>query len=242
MSIISCPECSKDISNKAVSCPNCGVPIKDNIEVIHDKLDLVCPDLPESLYIDEQITNWTGDAYFKGKYRHSENVVKDIEDGDIQVLMHKEGISIGDSISIITNPYEIHFKQIISVKSTTTEEVIKEDKSVISRAVLGGLVLGPLGAVIGGMSGVGTKDKTKNHSLLVINFWDLSTRKPQSILIDGLDGPVSSFAERIEIDKEKTKDLPIREKTGNEEETLFPPITIAAIIVIIVIILIVFLL
>jgi|JFJP01.1.fsa_nt_gi uncharacterized membrane protein YvbJ len=30
MAIISCPECSKDISDKALSCPNCGNPIKAN--------------------------------------------------------------------------------------------------------------------------------------------------------------------------------------------------------------------
>ena len=30
MSLIKCPECSKEISNKAQSCPHCGYPINEN--------------------------------------------------------------------------------------------------------------------------------------------------------------------------------------------------------------------
>ncbi|MCL2651143.1 MAG: SHOCT domain-containing protein [Candidatus Azobacteroides sp.] len=36
--------------------------------------------------------------------------------------------------------------------------IVKKNKSVVGRAVVGGLFLGPLGALIGGMSGTGTKD------------------------------------------------------------------------------------
>lgn len=39
-------------------------------------------------------------------------------------------------------------------------EVIEKDKSVILRAVAGGVLLGPVGAVVGGMSGIGTKKNT----------------------------------------------------------------------------------
>jgi len=28
VALISCPECAKDVSDKALSCPNCGYPIK----------------------------------------------------------------------------------------------------------------------------------------------------------------------------------------------------------------------
>jgi len=39
--------------------------------------------------------------------------------------------------------------------------VKEEDKSVVGRAVVGGLLFGPLGAVVGGMSGVGKKEKVE---------------------------------------------------------------------------------
>ena len=28
--LIQCPECNKEISNKAIACPNCGFPISEN--------------------------------------------------------------------------------------------------------------------------------------------------------------------------------------------------------------------
>ena len=40
-------------------------------------------------------------------------------------------------------------------------ETIEKDKSVIGRAIVGGLLLGPVGAIVGGMSGIGTKQETK---------------------------------------------------------------------------------
>ncbi|MEG1841002.1 MAG: hypothetical protein RR213_07070, partial [Raoultibacter sp.] len=41
---------------------------------------------------------------------------------------------------------------------------------VIGRAAIGGLILGPLGAVIGGIDGTGTKRKKVNHVYWVINY------------------------------------------------------------------------
>lgn len=31
MAIIKCPECGKEVSDKAKACPNCGVPIDTNV-------------------------------------------------------------------------------------------------------------------------------------------------------------------------------------------------------------------
>lgn len=59
-------------------------------------------------------------------------------------------------------------KGIIKIKDVIQVEAKKEtdftpgqekDKSVIGRALGGGILLGPLGAVVGGMSGIGTKTK-----------------------------------------------------------------------------------
>ncbi len=40
MALIKCPECGKDISDKAVSCPNCGCPIgQEHIEYLEEEYE-----------------------------------------------------------------------------------------------------------------------------------------------------------------------------------------------------------
>jgi hypothetical protein len=47
-------------------------------------------------------------------------------------------------------------------------EQTQKNKSVVGRAVVGGLLLGPVGAVVGGMSGVGNKINSKTNYYLQI--------------------------------------------------------------------------
>lgn len=54
---------------------------------------------------------------------------------------------------------------------------------MVGRAVVGGLIMGPLGAIVGGISGTSMKDSLVVTQYVVINFWDISTKTAQSILI-----------------------------------------------------------
>jgi hypothetical protein len=212
MALITCPECTKEISDKATSCPNCGCPIAGNLDVELKKEfgdELQFPDIPPNPSIGKQITNWGGDAYFAGEFRQDENVVDKIEPGKVKIIMHKEGIAVS---STMYTPYmELHFKQIINTKQTTTEEITKTNKSVVGRAVVGGLLMGPVGAIVGGMSGM-NKDKLKNTNYLVINYWDLETKKAQTLLIRGKKSDIGLFVTRMTKEQEKSKDSPVTEK------------------------------
>lgn len=51
MALIKCPECSKEISDKAVSCPNCGFPISENKNCVDKGNTQICdePNYPYSI-------------------------------------------------------------------------------------------------------------------------------------------------------------------------------------------------
>lgn len=211
MALINCPECGKEVSNRAVSCPNCGLPLQNNpqteltgkqelVTTENDTMILSCPEFPSNLNIGQPITNWSFDSAFKGIYDQSLNVVKNIPSGNAQILLHTHGIRIMIGLFF----YPIHNSQIINIQKTTSTEIAKTNKSVIGRAVVGGLIMGPLGAVVGGISGTGTKDKLQINQCVIINFWDIQTRSAQSILIlcDNSQ-PIDAFINRQKKEAQK---------------------------------------
>ncbi len=229
MALINCPECGKEISDKAISCPNCGCPT--NIIQKEEETELMqFPNLPSDLNIGQQITNWSFDAAIKGEYDHIENVIKVIPHGNVLVALHTHGIQISKGLTF----YPIHNSQIISINTAWREDIVKTDKSVIGRAVVGGLILGPLGAVVGGMSGIGSKEEYKNKYYIIINYWDIPSQSAQTLLISGPEQSINSFLGR----HNKESEINITQNRVAEENTT-PPWTIICIIVIIVSILII---
>lgn len=66
-------------------------------------------------------------------------------------------------------PASIKYTQIKNVGLTKGSYIVEQDNNVAERAVVGGLLFGGLGAIIGGMSGVGGK-KRLNGEFLIINY------------------------------------------------------------------------
>lgn len=194
--IINCPECGKEISDKASSCPNCGYPINGNKEIINKP---TYPDLPVNLDIGKQIVNWGGDAAINGYFDNRENVIDNIPTGKIHVMLCQFGLKVCGKF--YTPIMDLHFKQIISLCETTQQELSVKSKSVIGRGVVGGIILGPIGAIVGGMSGIGSKTKTINKPYLVINYWSKTTFEPASLLIS-CDFKPTHFIKRFEKQKE----------------------------------------
>lgn len=182
------------------------------------------PKLPNNLSIGKQVPNWGDDAVLKGVYYYFENVVKKIPEGAVRVYIHTHGLEIEGGFEF----YRIHNSQIINLEKTTENELIKMDKSVIGRAVVGGLILGPLGAIIGGISGIGTKEKISEKNYLIINFWDLETRTAQTLLIRCSANPIL-FINRYKKEKEKNQ------LTGRQAEANSIPAWMIVCIVIILI-------
>lgn len=64
----------------------------------------------------------------------------------------------------------LKYDQITDVYYGMETEIISKNKSSIGRAVAGGLLFGGVGAVVGAVSGTGTKDKKERHFYFIISY------------------------------------------------------------------------
>ncbi len=116
---------------------------------------------------------------------------KKVEDGILRTnLIFIDGISSFSKGEMVTMSYNKEKKEVsisstidknrpvanlnvdkINVAKFMSETEIKEkSKSVGGRAVVGGILLGPLGALVGGISGVGDKKKKTITNYIIINY------------------------------------------------------------------------
>lgn len=94
----------------------------------------------------------------------AENVaVKIIADDNNKQLAFEVPFSNLDTIYL-------KYSKITNIDYLCETDIIEKQKSVAGRAVIGGIALGPLGAIVGGMSGIGTKSKKDVKFYLIINY------------------------------------------------------------------------
>lgn len=96
-------------------------------------------------------------------------------------------VKLSDTETLITHKFELEgevlritahdksvrtlsYAQITDVAYTTSIEDITQGKSPIARAVAGGLLLGPLGALVGAISGAGNTVKKSPRFHLIIAY------------------------------------------------------------------------
>lgn len=93
---------------------------------------------------------------------------------------------VGELVTVATDPKEqrvaifdtrtgekivyIAYAQLCGVHRTNEVSTVQKGKSVIGRGAAGGLLFGPVGAVVGGLSGTGKKTKKEVKTYLIISF------------------------------------------------------------------------
>ena len=71
---------------------------------------------------------------------------------------------------LIKTSVELKYEQITDVFYGLETEITTHNKSVIKRALVGGLLFGGIGAVVGAVDGTGIKEKKTNHFYFIISY------------------------------------------------------------------------
>lgn len=195
MSLISCPECQNEISDKALSCPKCGYPIVMENKTSENKLEINPFDLsdltefpnhlPQDLSVGKQIVNWWGNASIKGIYELTENDFDEIPHGEVIVNLHAYGVKIGPAYATM---FPIHNSQIISMIIANRETLSEIDSKFEGTAAKNE----PLSII--------------NFFYLVIQFWDIKSKKAHNLFISCKESrEINAFLKRHE--KERMKNI-----------------------------------
>ena len=86
----------------------------------------------------------------------------------LNITMLPNGLEIQIMHKFKHHTVGLPFSDIKRIELAIPEDIVtKQERSIIGRAVIGGLLLGPVGAIVGGMSGLKDGTKTKSGDALL---------------------------------------------------------------------------
>lgn len=196
MALITCSECQNQVSSFAAVCPKCGCPVATH-ETAQVAPQNVGPNLPEDLSLGDKDFQWLTPDRFSGQ-SSAQSTIPGLAVGEHVIVTRMNG---GISMYGIGNGFvSVHYSQIASVEFIEAAKVKEEKKSVIGRALLGGVLLGPVGAIVGGISGAGSNQKVTDG--ISITFWSIPQQKYVSLVLEKESKVTRDFARSL---KEKIK-------------------------------------
>ncbi len=209
MAMIICPECEASISDRASVCMNCGFPLSDHLN--EEKEIRAAESFAAKLgsnpnySIGKQVVNWGGNAEIKLHADFQFGEMEQLEPGAVQILRHKSGIKLINSIWRQAAGVEISFIQIVEVKHIPAEEIVREERSIIGRAIVGGVLLGGSAAVVGALSGL-DKSKLKKFMVTELYFFDPKIGRIRGVLFRGERSESERFFLKVMQEKQKLID------------------------------------
>ncbi len=115
----------------------------------------------------------------------------------------------GDRIEFRASPKDsdppaatMNISQITNIGAFTEAELIEKSRSVVGRGMAGGLVFGPVGAIVGGLSGTKSKKTRRYHQYIVLNFIPTGANLPVAATFEE-DNPLNKTAAFISAVKSK---------------------------------------
>lgn len=149
---------------------------------------------------------------YKAKFKCDEGIVNFKEDEIVNVYIDDDRDVLVVSEYLSKDPKELFLKysQITNAEVLSEKEIIEKSKSVVGRAAAGAILLGPLGGIIGGMSGIGDKKKKKTEYYFIINYKSSSDNEVKVIrfkVMDIIPKLTTELRKRINIEEAKVNQL-----------------------------------
>lgn len=143
---------------------------------------------------------------FKAKFYHDNGLNSFKENEIVNIYLDDEGQRLVISEFLAKKPKEAYLKysQITNAEVLSEKEIIEKSKSVVGRAAAGTILLGPLGGIVGGMSGIGDKKKSKTSYYFIINYISSTDNEVKAIrfkVIDIIPMITNELRKRITIEE-----------------------------------------
>ena len=192
MSLIPCPDCQTRVSTRALACPKCGCPIANEIRPAIAP-EIKRPALPEDLMVHGTDFRWSGlPDRISGKATTETTIPAWAGNDYVSVTRLKTGLTLYARKQEIIN---VHYSQIAAVTFLEATKQKEKKKSVLGRALIGGVLLGPLGAVVGGISGTGSD--VQSFDGISITIWSLAQSQYMNLVVDSKSSHVKPFVDSI---------------------------------------------
>lgn len=179
MSLIKCPECGKEISDKALTCPNCGFPINTGNNFSYPKVaqpfvtaTVHCPPTctqkigPVQIDENNKMFRILGSVPVNGK---KDGLGKSLFKG--MMAINTVGMSVAAEKMIGGgNKQKVGDKTWLKFSDLINYDLLEDDSIVTSggvgQALIGGVLFGGAGAIAGGITGKRVQKK-KVDSLII---------------------------------------------------------------------------
>lgn len=91
--------------------------------------------------------------------------------GDYIMMEHLKGIGFFSKNVEVVDVFKIHHDKIISLDVIDKTNITSKNKSVVGRGIAGDILFGPVGAMLGGMSGAKADIKTTTKYYFNIGYY-----------------------------------------------------------------------
>lgn len=220
MPLTKCPECNKEISDKAEACPNCGYPFaKLNTKKIHQvkrkvkaKIEIqgnpLFPKLPDNLDIGQPLSSYKSKFNFYGNYNPDDSLIFDAGfyySARMVLSIHERGLMIKEIertqktfIEYELNNMNLHFSLIISLKKATLLQMHKDqnlatDETPLDEKLFSGSTSSKSKFIMQFFA-----KEYERTSILVVNYWNVEFQYPKSFVIRGRGKRISNFINSFE--------------------------------------------